>query len=130
MQLCQIHFYQKIARKKVARVNAALRRHFWYLTEELIPFALCSADLQDHFKQNLAAKIFRVISRFQSNHVSAKASFSSNIRKKIQNLKAWLVKDLLYIIFQRLKFSVEDVQFLRYSNKRWNDLKVFVTSKN
>ena len=23
MQLCQIHFYQKIARKKVARVNAA-----------------------------------------------------------------------------------------------------------
>ena len=26
MQLCQFHFYQKIARKKVARVNAALRR--------------------------------------------------------------------------------------------------------
>ena len=24
MQLCQFHFYQKIARKKVARVNAAL----------------------------------------------------------------------------------------------------------
>ena len=24
MQLCQIHLYQKIARKKVARVNAAL----------------------------------------------------------------------------------------------------------
>ena len=24
MQLCHIHFYQKIARKKVARVNAAL----------------------------------------------------------------------------------------------------------
>ena len=26
MQLCQIHFYQKIARKKVARVNAAFSR--------------------------------------------------------------------------------------------------------
>ena len=26
MQLCQIHFYQKIARKKVARVNAALHQ--------------------------------------------------------------------------------------------------------
>ena len=25
MQLCQIHFYQKIARKKVARVNVTLR---------------------------------------------------------------------------------------------------------
>ena len=28
MQLCQIHFYQKIARKKVARVNAVLHLHF------------------------------------------------------------------------------------------------------
>ena len=27
MQLWQIHFYQKIARKKVARVNAALKSH-------------------------------------------------------------------------------------------------------
>ena len=26
MQLCQIHFYQKITRKKVARVNTALHR--------------------------------------------------------------------------------------------------------
>ena len=26
MQLCQFHFYQKIARKKVARVNAADRQ--------------------------------------------------------------------------------------------------------
>ena len=26
MQLCHIHFYQKIARKKVARVNAAYQR--------------------------------------------------------------------------------------------------------
>ena len=25
MQLCQMHFYQKIERKKVARVNAALQ---------------------------------------------------------------------------------------------------------
>ena len=28
MQLCHIHFYQKIALKKVARVNAALRSQF------------------------------------------------------------------------------------------------------
>ena len=30
MQLCQIHFYQKIARKKVARVNAAKYTEEWY----------------------------------------------------------------------------------------------------
>ena len=29
MQLCQIHFHQKIARKKVARVNAALVRRLY-----------------------------------------------------------------------------------------------------
>ena len=30
MQLCHIHFYQKIARKKVARVNAALHTYDTY----------------------------------------------------------------------------------------------------
>ena len=35
---------------------SALRRHLWCLTEELIPFALCSGDLQDHIKQNLDTK--------------------------------------------------------------------------
>ena len=32
MQLCPIHFYQKIARKKVARVNAALYGEEQFLT--------------------------------------------------------------------------------------------------
>ena len=45
MQLCHIHFYQKIARKKVARVNAALelqpRLKYWMYNEALIlKFAL------------------------------------------------------------------------------------------
>ena len=31
MHLCHIHFYQKIARKKVARVNAALVFFIWIL---------------------------------------------------------------------------------------------------
>ena len=31
MQLCYIHFYQKIARKKVAHVNAALRSFGFFL---------------------------------------------------------------------------------------------------
>ena len=36
MQLCQFHFYQKIARKKVARVNAAweLQKNNLTVTQE------------------------------------------------------------------------------------------------
>ena len=35
---------------------SALNRHLWYLSEELIPFALCSHQLQEHTKQNPASK--------------------------------------------------------------------------
>ena len=31
MQLCHIHFYQKIERQKVARVNVALQLHVYRL---------------------------------------------------------------------------------------------------
>ena len=37
----------------------ALKRHLCYLSEELIPLALCSQRLQKHTKQNLAFKLFR-----------------------------------------------------------------------
>ena len=40
MQLCQIHFHQKIARKKVASVSAALVR-FWDFREESESESLC-----------------------------------------------------------------------------------------
>ena len=47
MQLCQIHFYQKITRKKVARVNATLGRFSsanqcfcWNHTDSLSDFLL------------------------------------------------------------------------------------------
>ena len=44
MQLCQIHFYQKIARKKVARVNATLNT-FWAGKEVLFFVSFCSTEL-------------------------------------------------------------------------------------
>ena len=36
-----------------------------------------------------------------------------------------LVREKFVIIFQCFKFSVENVQFLRYSCKRWNDFENF-----
>ena len=48
MQLCHIHFYQKIARKKVARVNAALeglQSSCFLLLFGLIKIPLYRADI-------------------------------------------------------------------------------------
>ena len=48
MQLCQIHFYQKIARKKVARVNAALSRIYtgdFFASDFLIEMDLAKLHL-------------------------------------------------------------------------------------
>ena len=50
---------------------AALKKHFWYLSEELISFALCYHQLQEHTKQNLASKLFRVDQKFSKTDVSA-----------------------------------------------------------
>ena len=49
MQLCQILFYQKIARKKVARVNAALEKlTFFYVMMKSKDFAQHSKDGTDN----------------------------------------------------------------------------------
>ena len=45
MQLCQIHLYQKIARKKVARVNAALSRFFVVSVHLKIP-GVCRQNIE------------------------------------------------------------------------------------
>ena len=102
---------------------SALRRHLWYLTEELIPFALCSGDLQDHIKQNLAAKIFRVYQQYFKVTMSPQKPVFPVILEdtKLESL----VGERSVIIFHRFKFSVEDVQFLRYSCKRRNDFENF-----
>ena len=102
---------------------SALRRHLWYLTEELIPFALCSGDLQDHIKQNLAAKIFRVYQQYFKVTMSPQEPVFPVIAEdtKLESL----VGERSVIILQRFNFSVEDAQFLRYSCKRWNDFESF-----
>jgi len=43
-----------------ARAIQALNRHLWYLTEELIPFALCSQQLAPEVKEVMARKLFQL----------------------------------------------------------------------
>ena len=51
----------EVFRAMATAAISALQRHLCYLCEELIPFALCSCHLQGHVKENLAAKLFRVV---------------------------------------------------------------------
>ena len=39
---------------------AVLKRHLWYLTESLVPLALCNEDLEDDEREAIANKLFLV----------------------------------------------------------------------
>ena len=47
----------KLSKKVITKTVAILRRHTWYLSEELIPIALFSDEVEDAEKQTLATKI-------------------------------------------------------------------------
>ena len=66
---------------------SALKRHLWYLSEELIPFALCSHQLQKHTKQNLASKLFCVHQIFSKTDTSSQKPVFQSISEdtKIEN---------------------------------------------
>ena len=101
----------------------ALKRHLWYSSKELIPFALCFHQPQEHTKQNLASKLFRVYQKFSTTDISLQKPVFQSISEdtKIENL----VGERSVIIFQRFNFAVEDVQFLLYSCTKWNTFKSF-----
>ena len=98
-----------------------LKRHLWYLSEELIPFVLCSHQLQEHTKQNLASKLFRIYQKISKTDMSPQKPIFQSISEdtKIEN---WISKRLV-IIFQRFNFSVEEAQFLQYSCTKRNNFK-------
>ena len=106
---------------------SALRRHLCYLTEELILFTLYCGDLQDHARQNLAAKIFHVYQQYFKVTMSPQKPVFPVISEdtKLETL----VGERYVIIFQCFKFLVEDVQLLQSSCKRWNDFESFCKVK-
>ena len=59
MQLCQFHFDQKIARKKVARVNAALLREFISSSSEYVNLlnALVAQSIFYNFSGNIITAV-------------------------------------------------------------------------
>jgi len=117
------HQKKEVFRDMSVAAISALQRHLWYLCEELIPFALCSSHLHDHTKEALASKLFRVYQQFFKTTLFPQKPLFPSISEstKIENL----VGERSVIIFQRFKFSVDDVQFLRYSSAKWDDFESF-----
>ena len=86
---------------------SAFKRYLWYLSEEPIPFTLCSHPLQKHTKQNMASKLFRVYQKFSKTDMSPQKVVLQSISEdaKFENL----VGERSVIIFQRFDFAVQDV---------------------
>ena len=111
--------------KQVA--EAAMRaclRHRWYLTEELIPLALCSRKLSDAELEKLGFSIYR---KYQ-HHVAiierkAGAPLTPEKPRFPEITPDTSVSDLVgersVIVFQRLKLSAYDVSFLKYARSKW-----------
>jgi len=102
---------------------SALRRHLWYLCEELIPFALCSCNLPDHVKQNLATKLFHIYHQFFNTTIFPQKPVFPSISD--DTTIESLVGERSVIIFQRLKFTHDDIKFLEYSCSKWTDFESF-----
>ena len=95
-----------------------MRRHLWYLTEELVPFALCSDKLHKEEKQRFALKLSELVMKNLSEELAPQKPVFPNVTENTT------LYDLLgyrsVLLFQRLKFTVEDLQFLRYPCDEWD----------
>ena len=50
-------------REITARVTNSMKRHFWYLTKELLPLGLCSKHDKPEEKEQLALRLFQIYRR-------------------------------------------------------------------
>ena len=118
----------KVFRDVCIAAISALRRRLWYLTEELIPFALCSGDLQDYIKRNLAAKIFREYQQYFKATMSPQKPVFPVISEdtKLESL----VGERSVIIFQRFNFRLKMFNSFGIRAKGETILKVFVNLKD
>ena len=94
---------QKIA----ARVTNSMKRHFWYLTVELLPLCLCSKFVRPEEKQRLALRLFQIYQRsIQVELMLQKPQFP----EVFEETKLYdLLGEQSTILINRLQFTVEDI---------------------
>ena len=92
-------------------------RHLWYLTEELIPFALCSKQLACEEKKVLARRMFQLYRENQHTVLAPQKLVLPHITETTR------ISDLAerrsVLLFQRFRFTIDDVQFLRRAQSQW-----------
>ena len=100
-----------------ARVTNSMKRHCWYLTEELLPLCLCSKHVKPEEKERLALRLFQIYRRImQVELMLQKPQFPVVFEEtKLYDL----LGERSTILFNRLQFTVEDIQFLRYFCTKW-----------
>ena len=111
--------YQTIPKlKQVAdTVIQTLDRHLWYLTEELVPVALCYKQLTPELKEILGRKLLKLhCETHNKSYASQKPIFPTiSERTKIPDLAG----KRLVLLFQHFNLSINDFQFLSYALNRW-----------
>lgn len=102
---------------------SAFNRHLWYLTEELVPFALCSKKNPPEDKERFAALLYKY---YQKNRKTVSIPQKPSFPKINENTTLYhLVGERSVIVFNRLNFTVDDIQFLKYSSKKWPEFESF-----
>ena len=82
-------------------------RHLWYLTEELIPFALCSKQLACEEKEVLARRMFQLYRENQHTVLAPQKPVLPHIAETTR------ISDLAgrrsVLLLQRFRFTIDDV---------------------
>ena len=92
-------------------------RHLRYLTEELIPFALCSKHCACEEKKVLARRMFQLYQENQHTVLAPQKSVLPHITETIQI--SGLAGRRSVLLFHQFRFTIEDVQFLRRAQSQW-----------
>ena len=104
-------------------VLKAMRRHLWYLTEELVPLSLCSNIVNTEEKQHFALKLYQLSVKNLTEEMNPQKPVFPNITE--HTCLYDLLGDRSVLLFQRLNFTEDDLQFLRLSCDRWDEFPTY-----
>ena len=87
------------------------------MTEELIPFALCSKQLACEDKEVLARRMFQLYRKNQHTALASQKPVLPHITETTR------ISDLAgrrsVLLLQLFRFTIDDVQFLRRAQSQW-----------
>ena len=98
-------------------VIQTLDRHLWYLTEELVPVALCSKQLTSELKEIHDRKLLKLYCENQNKSFAPQKPIFPTISERTEIPD--LAGERSVLLLQHFNLSVDDLQFLSYALDRW-----------